>query len=351
VKILYSYNKKGYEGDCWATEISLASNGEFKFIPFNHQYYLDPSLYDSAVKLDALYRNKDVRLFNLYKVFEEWISKEKIDAIIVANCPPYHPDFLRKLNVYKVLYSADDPGATYAINIPYLHAYNHVFFVSPTYSSDMNLKEKMNYCGMRNADWLPISVFDFEFSSNPYPDHEGSPRDIDLIYVGGFWRQKIQLLTDVKKAFGARFKLYGFFHLKHNLYLNVKYGFGSWISPITHQERVQIYRRSKIGFNIHWSDYGLGNQRLYHLPANGVMQISDCADSVNGIFERDKEIVSYKSSDDLVRKIKYYLDNNDERESIARAGWERVMLEYRFKDVTRRAGALIKLGINNAAQF
>ena len=52
------------------------------------------------------------------------------------------------------------------------------------------------------------------------------------------------------------------------------------------RERVELYQRSRIGFNVHWNEYGLGNQRLYHLPANGVMQICDCADSLAGSSRR-----------------------------------------------------------------
>jgi spore maturation protein CgeB len=351
MNVLYSFNKIGYEGECWKREIRGASSDEISFSPFNHQDYLEPRLYADAVSLDRLYRAKDPRLMRLYREVEEVIRRQRIDAMIVANGPPYHPDFLKKLKIYKALYSADDPGATYAINIPYLHAYDHVFFVAPSYSAEMNMTEKMHHAGMENADWLPISVFDFECDSVRSEHHVlQQERDIDLVYIGGFWRQKIETLAKVKKAFGRRFKLHGYFRLKHNIYLNVRYGLGCWIGKVSHQERVRLYQRSKIGFNIHWDDYGLGNQRLYHLPANGVMQICDCAPYLNQIYEVGREVVSYTSSDDLIEKIRYYLLNDTERVGIAARGYHRTMKDYRFVNITRHAGRLIRAGIDRSTR-
>lgn len=346
INILYSYNKKGYEGMCWRNEIQAASSQDFTFVPFNHQYYLDPLLYSDATKLDCLYQSRNPNLIAMYQEVKKIIKEHEIHAIIVANCPPYHPEFLKSLSIYKALYSADDPGATYLINIPYLHAYDHVFFVNPVYSGDLDMEEKMHYAGMNKANWLPISVFDFEFDVSKSIDAiSEQDRDIDIIYVGGFWKQKIENLIALRKKFGKRFRIYGMFKVKHNLYLNLVCGINAWISPITHQQRVLLYQRSKIGVNIHYNKYGLGNQRLYHLPANGVMQISDCGPHLNRIYNVQSEIIAFEKKTDLVEKVNYYLSNAELRKSIAISGYKRTMQDYRFKDVTRRAGKLIQEGI------
>ena len=145
MKIVYSFNKTGYEARCWEREIANASSEEFTFVPFNHVHYLDPNRYLDSVRLDQLYQAQHPGLMRMYRDFETVVRDERADAIIVTNCPPYHPDYLRRLPAYKVLYSGDDPGATYMRNIPYLHAYDHVFVMAPGYSRDMGLLEKMRY--------------------------------------------------------------------------------------------------------------------------------------------------------------------------------------------------------------
>lgn len=47
-------------------------------------------------------------------------------------------------------------------------------------------------------------------------------------------------------------------------------------------------------------------------------------------FVEGKEIVMYRSLDDLIEKTKYYLEHDDERRAIIRAGYEKVMREYNF---------------------
>lgn len=346
VKIIYSFNKSGYEAQCWEREITAASNSDYTFIPFNHQHFLNPDLYLNSINLDVLYQSSHPGLMDMYRAFREAIDKHQADAIMVNHCPPYHPDFLKTLNVYKVLYSGDDPGATYMRNIPYLHAYDHVMFVAPSYSRDMDMKEKMQYCGMKNADWLPISVFDFEHDAEQSGDsilkHE---RDIDIIYIGGFFRQKLSMMATLQKTFGTNLRMHGFFRTKHNLYYNMKYGFPGWIKQVSFEERVRLYQRAKIGFNLHWSEYGLGNQRLYHLPANGVMQICDCPNYLDKVFRVGDEVVSFNETNALIDKIKFYLDNDVERNRIAMNGYRRVMNEYRFSTVMNKAGEYIEAGM------
>ena len=301
MNILFSFNKGGLEGAHWEREIEGASDAEFSFFAFDHGRVLDPLLHTTAEKLDRLYQARDARLLRLHAEFERRLAETRAEAVIVANCPPYHPDYLRRFPVYKALHSADDPGATYLINIPYLHAYDHVFFVAPTYSADMDMKEKMTYAGKANADWVPISVFDFECAPERGEDEVfAARRDIDVIYVGGFWRQKVELLATVKRALGRRCRLYGRFETRHNAYMKLRYWCPGWVSPVSLGRRVELYQRARIGFNVHWSEHGLGNQRLYHLPANGVMQICDCADSLARVFEPEQEIVGYRGADDLI---------------------------------------------------
>ena len=349
VRIVYSHNKLGVDGEQWAKEIPQASNKRYEFIPFNHGAGLELNRFYEAGHLDAAFRRRDPDLMRLYAAAESFLRETKADVLLVTNLPVYHPDFLRKLPVYRVLYSTDDPAATYTRTIPYLHAYDHVFFCSPSHSETSSMQEKMRECGMRNADWLPLGVFDYEFDSAASEDEVFSrERDIDLIYIGSCFLQKLPLLAQVERAFGSRFRMHGFFSWKHNAYFVARYGARRWVRQVSHSERVRLYQRAKIGFNIHWDDYAVGNQRLYHLPANGVMQISDCPQDLGLIYEKGHEVASYMNADDLIDRIRHFLASDSERLEIARAGYRRTMRDYRFRDVTRRAGELIERGMRQA---
>jgi spore maturation protein CgeB len=340
VKIIYSHNKSGFEGQQWAAQLAAISTPDLTIIPFDHSGYFPLSHLYEASGLDRLYRARDARLMRLQEELTSLIASSGADALFVTNYPPYHPDFLLKLPVYRALYSTDDPDATYRRTIPYLHAYHHVFFCDPAYSADFSMQEKMHSIGIQNADFLPLGVLDYEFDpAKSEADLFAQERDIDIVYVGACFLQKLPVLATVQRAFGRRFVMRGYFSAKQNLYYNVRHRAASWVRPVSHVGRVSLYQRAKIGFNIHWDDYGLGNQRLYHLPANGAMQISDCAADVGRIFKVGDEVIAYRTTDELVDLLRTYLSNDAERIRIARNGWRRVMNEYRIAHVTRVAAA------------
>lgn len=350
LKIVYSHNKTGIDRQEWEKEIPRTSNGRFEFIPFDHGSHTNLGRLYEAGGLDDAYRRREPGLMRLYRDVEGFLRETAADVLFVTNLPVYHPDFLRKLPVYRVLYSTDDTPATYRRTIPYLHAYHHVFTCTPGYSDEMSMVQKMRECGAQNADWLPLGVFDYEFDSRLSEDSLFSiERDIDLIYIGSCFLQKLPLLAAVQKAFGRNFRMHGMFAWKHNAYFIARHGSRQWIRPVSHAERTRLYQRTKIGFNIHVSDYSVGNQRLYHLPAHGVMQISDCPTDLNEIYDVGREVVSYATADQLIEQIRYYLAAHEERLAIARAGYRRTMKEYRFQDVTRRAAELIELGMRSTA--
>lgn len=348
MNIVYSFNKRGFEADFWSREIAAASNGEFRYIPFNHDPYLDPLLYVRAQLLDGLYFAKHPGLMRMYADFEKVLSDHRADAVIVDNCNPYHPDYLRKIGgVYKALRVTDGPLTAYDRDFAYLHAFDHVLYHSPAYSRDMGMAEKLRYCGAKRADFLPLGLFDAAFDPTQTEENILSGmRDIDILFIGALHVNKMPLVAKVKKAFGRRCRIHGLATLKKNLYFNAKYGIPGWVSPVSFHEYVPLYQRAKIGFNVHnRGDYTVGSYRLYELPGNGVMQISDGGEHLDAFFKVGEEIARYGDADDLIGKLRYYLENDVERKAIALRGFRRAMREYRFASVMRTAGRLLREGM------
>jgi hypothetical protein len=346
MNIVYSFNKKGYEARYWEAEIRGASTAEFKFIPFNHDSYVHWTAYARAQLLDNIYYQRHAGLMALYRDFEEVVRQSHADAVIVDNCPPYHPDYLRRLDVYKVLRVADGPKSAYDRDFAYLHAYDHILYHSPAYSRDMGMAEKLEYCGAKRFDFWPLALFDAAFDPGKTgPDLVAQERDIDVVFVGGQHIDKLPLLATVKRAFGRRFRLHGVTTLKTNVYFNLRYGGPGWVRPLAFERQVPLYKRSKIGINVHnRGKYTVGNYRLFDLAGNGVMQISDGDEYLNDFFSVGDEISAYSNPDDLVDKIRYYLANDNERYAMALRAHERVMRDHRFAHRMHQLGELIQHG-------
>jgi spore maturation protein CgeB len=347
--VLYSFNKRGPEAECWTREIAAGSNDRYRFIPFNHDAYVPPMRYIRAQLLDNLYYDREPGLMKMYDDVRELAAREQATALLVDNAFPYHPDWLRTFDIYKVLRTSDGPLTAYDRDIPYLHAYDHVLFHSPAYSRDLDMREKLLYAGAKRADFWPLALWDSVF--DPAQTEESTfarRRDIDVVFVGAPYRNKLPILARVKKALGSRLAMYGF-PAKHSLYFNAKYGWPGWVKPPFPfgQELVELYQRAKIGFNVHnRGDYTVGSYRMFELPANGVMQISDGGRHLDAYFEEGREVVGYRDVDDMIDKIRYYLDHEDERLEIARNGYRRVMRDHRFAHRLQEGGELIEKGMS-----
>ena len=345
--IIYSFNKRGFEADYWQREIEAASNERYRFVAFNHDPYLEPGLYSRAQLLDNLYYAEHAGLARLYRDFEELARSTNAQALLVDNYSPYHPDYLRRVAIYKALRIADGPLSAYDRDIPYSHAFDHVLYHSPAYSRDMGMAEKLAYCGAKRADFWPLALFDAAFDPNQTEDALiERERDIDVVFIGALHVNKMPLLATVKKAFGRRCVMHGLTSLKKNVYFNLKYGFPQWIQPAPFDAYVRLYQRAKIGFNVHNRGvYTVGSYRLFDLPGNGVMQISDGGQYLDAFFRVGEEIVGYDTADELVDKIRFYLANDDERRRIARSGYRRVMADHRIRHRLQEAGRLIEDGL------
>jgi spore maturation protein CgeB len=347
MNIVYSFNKRGFEADYWEREIRAATGDHARFTPFNHDPYLDPMKYIRAQLLDNLYSLRDPRLKRMYSDLEEVIRDSRADALVVDNCPPYHPEYLRALPIYKVLRTNDGPISAYDRDFAYVHAYDHILYHSPAYSADLDMADKLRYVGAKQVDFWPLGVFEAMYDGHSAEeDVFQQQRDIDVLFIGALHLNKMQLLAKIKKALGRSFRLFGLAGLKRNVYFKVKYGAPGWVSAVRFEDYVHLYRRAKIGINVHnRGDYTVGSYRLFDLPANGVMQISDGGRHLGAFFSVGDEIVGYRDADDLIEKVRYYLTHDEERIAIARGGYRRTMAQHRIRDRFRDLARLIEEGM------
>jgi len=347
MRIIYSFNKHGAEAEYWTREIAAASTPEYEYFPFNHDPYINMRLYIRAQLLDNLYYQEHPGLKRLYGDIKKRINEIGAEVLLVDTCPPYHPEFLRRLNIYKVLRIADGPISAYDRDFAYLHAYDHILYHSRAYSKDMGMGEKLAYCGAKRADFWPLGSFEALCDSRKSEaDILSNIRDIDVIFIGGLHLNKMTLLAAVRRSLGRRFRIHGLSSFKKNAYFCLKYGYSGWIRPVEIKDYVRLYQRSKIGINVHnRGDYTVGSYRLFDLPANGVMQLSDGGPFLGDFFSVGEEIVGYSDVDDLIEKVEYYLTHDEERKAIALKGLRRVRRDYTIREQLRKAGELIYQGM------
>lgn len=199
---------------------------------------------------------------------------------------------------------------------------------------------------------------------------EGRPKDIDVSFVG-LWSKPRERLINYLRAAGINVFVRGrgwpegpiesdaemvdvVNRSKIALSLNTPAFYVGW-RPIASL----FFRRARLGeggsrykLDIHnffgnlrmWLDKRNAQvkERQFQVPGCGTMEITQDADDLRDYYKLGEEIVVYKDNKDLVEKIKYYLAHPEEREAIAKRGYERTIRDHsnkrRYEDIFRMIG-------------
>lgn len=98
-------------------------------------------------------------------------------------------------------------------------------------------------------------------------------------------------------------------------------------------EMYKVIRGSKITLNHHIDVAGphANNLRLFEATGAGSLLITDSKQNLNQLFEPEREAVVYRSAEECVEKIEYFLKNDKEREAIALNGQKRTLRDHTYR--------------------
>jgi spore maturation protein CgeB len=141
------------------------------------------------------------------------------------------------------------------------------------------------------------------------------------------------------------------------------WGFGWPEGRIEHDEMVRVFGGSRINLNLSaaFSPRGIrariGNVirrerqeprrsqikgRTFEVPGSGGFLLTDRVPHLEDFLTSGKEIGTFEDTDDLVAKVRWWLEHEDERAAVAEAGYARVRAEHtydhRFAAIFERAG-------------
>ncbi|WP_457608470.1 glycosyltransferase family protein [Nitratifractor sp.] len=323
----------------------------FEFIPFFYSDYFSRDFFGripkdllNSIGLDALLRSRNPSYIKMLEDFKK--CTEDAQIVMFTGFCAIHPNFLHDecSQIVKILPAIDDPPASFERTVPYLFAMDVCTHVSLTYNNRKRMDEQLKIWGAKRVFFTPIGA-SIPNRLEQLRESDLKNRRTDLIYVGGMYPSKIDRITYLKEEFGDRFELYGRwspYGLRGVIYTAMhpkKHRLFRWrVRPLAPRDLSLYYQNSKLGINMHWGNAETGNSRLYELPANGVMQICDrgAGNATGEIFEEDKEIVLYDTIEEAVDKIRFYLNHDSHRQRIARAGYNRVMRDYRQEKIYQK---------------
>lgn len=325
----------------------IVANNEVTLLSFSSDFYSKfynslPQIMTGIGKVVPAYNLDNAFKSSEYRKIMEVILREIIlqkATHVLLNSNMWHPRYLSRLKELGIVLATkivDDPEGSKYYSKPIVKYYDKCICSGVFYNKSKTIAEMYYKWGAKKVKFLPVFVSPKHYDSNPI---DYGKKDIDIVHVGSFnWKRWISLSILYKK-FGEKILFYSHYDPRKNNGINgIIYKILNILFPlpevkkISDEELKDVYKRSKIGFNRHLS-YGPSNARSYELCLNGVMQITDNPMGYEKIYSVGKEVVCYKNTKEAIRQIKYYLENDAEREKIAKAGYEKAIKEYTFEAV------------------
>ena len=206
--------------------------------------------------------------------------------------------------------------------------------------------EELKNIGANNYHYLPLACLpDFHKKIIEINKEDEAKYACDVGFAGaGYFNRKnvfAQLVDFNFKIWG------GDWYAGLPLSLLIQEG-GKWF---TEEDAVKIYNYSKININLHssmwhWDVNPSGdflNPRVYEILGCGGFQLVDRRKYMEGVFEDGKDLVVFETVDDLRKKIKYYLANEEERLAVASHGYETVRKNHTYERRIREMMNIILL--------
>jgi spore maturation protein CgeB len=105
-------------------------------------------------------------------------------------------------------------------------------------------------------------------------------------------------------------------------YLGTAWGIGMF--------RILAASKVVVNYHIDISQSYANNMRLFEATGTGALLVTDSKQNLHKMFEPGKEVIAYSTREECAEMIRYYLEHEEEREEIARAGQQRTLRDHTY---------------------
>jgi spore maturation protein CgeB len=265
------------------------------------------------------------------KNLEELVAREQPSHILVVGFAYkfYRPSFLKGLasglGIPLFLYDTD------SCNL-YAKRREFIFFVEdelPVYDRVFSFSQVTTRFF---RDTRRIDAVHLPFGARPIDPPRCAEQSIDALFVGSCDLRRILLLEKIK----AHVSVYGARWQRNGALISSELRERIVDRPVWGDDLQQLLARAKIVLNITRTDFfgaetGI-NLRLFETLAAGRFLLTDYCEEIEDLFEVGREIEVFRSSGELVDKVRYYLENDDKRQAIAQRGHEKFLESHSWRN-------------------
>jgi len=235
-------------------------------------------------------------------------------------------DFVKRGN-YDLIFFAKADLIDYSL-IPAINNYSNTWYF---FMDSLDIALKVNACKYASkttwssATWSSVCHYFKKSGVNCFFITQGVDKSVyhprssvkkyDVIFVGSKNFKRKRLIDAL---------------LKQGIKVTV-FGKGFPQGPIYSNALAKIYRESKIILNLKHRPGNGFSLRVFQAMGTGSMLLSEYSKDLKAIFLRGKHLDWFHDPDECAQLIRYYLDNEEDRERIARTGMEYVHSHYSWE--------------------
>jgi glycosyl transferase family 1 len=161
------------------------------------------------------------------------------------------------------------------------------------------------------------------------------PKRHEVCFVGSRYGIREKIVTGLRKA-GVRVTAYG----------------AGWEDGRLDTHDVpQLFAQSKMVLGVgtigHCEDFYALKMRDFDGPMSGSCYVTHDNPDLRLVYKVGEELVSYRSADDCVEKVRWYLSHEDERERVARAGHARALADHTWEKRFNKLFDTLRKGLNS----
>ena len=231
------------------------------------------------------------------------VKKEKFDLIFLSKIEELDYKIIEELNKYAPTF--------------------YYFMDPPTTSKIIKAKQYAKRCNYASATFTSVVNEFNEIGGNATQILEGvdkgkkfnEKKTRDVIFVGSIDKKRKNIIEYIKNS-GIEIEVFG---------PDTKNG------PIYGDNLYREYAKSKIILNIARKGGGF-SLRVLEAMKSGSFLLSEYAQDIEVFFTKGKELDWFGSKEECVKKIKYYLENQKEREHIALKGENKVINKHTWNN-------------------